>query len=264
VLERALRQCHDWQQAGLTLNMAVNLSTRTLYDQELLSMVTELLQKYEIPPNRLTLEITEGTLMDDPERAYAALAHLRALGVSISIDDFGTGYSSLAYLKRLPLDEIKIDKAFVLGLGADADPADVAIVRAVIAMATSDWLAAGGLLEQALAITRDLGRAGVRLYEIAGVFLARVGEKEGQPEEPLRLAAVATAGNAADAGRDAFYALKSVLAGCAAGLGGPSLSYQRAATELYHPGRCAGVIMDGRQLGHIVHLPPTVAPPAKH
>jgi len=135
VLERALRQCHDWQQAGLDLNMAVNLSTRTLYDQELLSMVTELLQKYEVAPNRLTLEITEGTLMDDPERAYAALARLRALGVSIAIDDFGTGYSSLAYLKRLPLDEIKIDKAFVLGLGADADPADVAIVRAVIAMA---------------------------------------------------------------------------------------------------------------------------------
>jgi diguanylate cyclase (GGDEF)-like protein len=135
VLERALRQCRDWQQAGLTLNMAVNLSTRTLYDQELLSMVTELLQKYEIAPNRLTLEITEGTLMDDPERAYAALARLRALGVSIAIDDFGTGYSSLAYLKRLPLDEIKIDKAFVLGLGANADPADVAIVRAVIAMA---------------------------------------------------------------------------------------------------------------------------------
>jgi len=115
--------------------MAVNLSTRTLYDQELLSMVTELLQKYGVAPSRLTLEITESTVMDDPERAQVALARLRALGVSLAMDDFGTGYSSLAYLKRLPLDEIKIDKAFVLGLGADADPADVAIVRAVIAMA---------------------------------------------------------------------------------------------------------------------------------
>jgi EAL domain-containing protein (putative c-di-GMP-specific phosphodiesterase class I) len=74
-------------------------------------------------------------LMDDPERAYVVLAGLRALGVSIAIDDFGTGYSSLAYLKRLPIDEVKIDKAFVFGLGADTDPADAAIVRAVVAMA---------------------------------------------------------------------------------------------------------------------------------
>jgi diguanylate cyclase len=137
VLERALRQCWDWEQAGLQLKMAVNLSIRTLYDQELLSTVTDLLQAYGLAPSRLTLEITESTLMDDPERAHAALAGLRALGVSIAIDDFGTGYSSLAYLKRLPIDEVKIDKAFVLGLGVDADPADVAIVRAVMAMARS-------------------------------------------------------------------------------------------------------------------------------
>jgi EAL domain-containing protein (putative c-di-GMP-specific phosphodiesterase class I) len=74
-------------------------------------------------------------LMDEPERAHVVLADLRALGVSIAIDDFGTGYSSLAYLKRLPIDEVKIDKAFVFGLGVNADPADAAIVRAVVAMA---------------------------------------------------------------------------------------------------------------------------------
>lgn len=135
VLEQAIRQCRDWERVGLSLNMAVNLSTRTLYDQELPSTVIDLLRKYGVAPKRLTLEITEGTLMDDPERARVALAHFRELGVSISLDDFGTGYSSLAYLKHLPLDEIKIDKTFVLGLGLDADPADVAIVRAVMAMA---------------------------------------------------------------------------------------------------------------------------------
>lgn len=135
VLERAVRQCLDWEEAGLRLNVAVNLSTRTLYDPQFLPTVTNLLQAYGVAPSRLTLEITESTLMDEPERAHVVLAGLRALGVSIAIDDFGTGYSSLAYLKRLPIDEVKIDKAFVFGLGVDADPTDVAIVRAVVAMA---------------------------------------------------------------------------------------------------------------------------------
>jgi len=135
VLERAVRQCLDWEQAGLLVNVAVNLSTRTLYDPRFLSTVMDLLQVYGVAPSQLTFEITESTLMDEPERAHVVLTDLRALGVSLAIDDFGTGYSSLAYLKRLPIDEVKIDKAFVFGLGVDADPADVAIVRAVVAMA---------------------------------------------------------------------------------------------------------------------------------
>jgi diguanylate cyclase (GGDEF)-like protein len=135
VLERAVRQCRNWEQGGLLVNVAVNLSTNTLYDPQLLTTVTDLLQTYKVAPSQLTLEITESMLMDEPERAYVVLADLRALGVSIAIDDFGTGYSSLAYLKRLPIDEVKIAKAFVFGLGMDADPADAAIVRAVLAMA---------------------------------------------------------------------------------------------------------------------------------
>lgn len=135
VLERAVHQCRDWEQIGLHINVAVNLSTHTLYDPQLLSTVTDLLQKYEVAPSQLTLEITESMLMEEPERAHVVLADLRALGLSISIDDFGTGYSSLVYLKRLTIDEVKIDKAFVFGLGVDADPADAAIVRAVVAMA---------------------------------------------------------------------------------------------------------------------------------
>ncbi len=135
VLERAVRQCRDWEQGGLHMNIAVNLSTHTLYDPKLLSTVTNLLKAYEVAPSQLTLEITESMLMEEPERAQVVLADLRTLGVSIAIDDFGTGYSSLAYLKRLPIDEVKIDKAFVHGLGVDADPADAAIVQAVVAMA---------------------------------------------------------------------------------------------------------------------------------
>jgi len=135
VLERAIRQCRDWEQVGLHINVAVNLSTHTLYDPQLLSTVKDLLQTYGVTSSQLTLEITESMLMEEPERAHDVLADLRALGVSIAIDDFGTGYSSLAYLKRIPIDEVKIDKAFVFGLGVDADPADAAIVRAVVAMA---------------------------------------------------------------------------------------------------------------------------------
>jgi len=135
VLERAVRQCQNWEQDGFHMNVAVNLSTHTLYDPKLISIVTNLLRRYEIAPSQLTLEITESMLMEEPERAKVVLADLRTLGVSIAIDDFGTGYSSLAYLKRLPIDEVKIDKAFVRGLGIDADPADAAIVQAVVAMA---------------------------------------------------------------------------------------------------------------------------------
>jgi EAL domain-containing protein (putative c-di-GMP-specific phosphodiesterase class I) len=135
VLDRTVRQCRDWELDGLHMNVAVNLSTHTLYDPKLLTIVTNLLQHYKVAPDQLTLEITESMLMEEPDKALLVLADLRALGVSIAIDDFGTGYSSLAYLKRLPIDEVKIDKAFVSGLGIDADPADVAIVQAVVAMA---------------------------------------------------------------------------------------------------------------------------------
>jgi phenylalanyl-tRNA synthetase beta chain len=114
-------------------------------------------------------------------------------------------------------------------------------------------------LVDAVSLNRDRGRDVVRVYEVASAFLARVGEKNSQPEEPLRLAAVATAGNSADSGRAAFYALKSVLTACVESLSAPSCTYQRGAAELFHPGRCAAVILDGRQLGYLGELHPTVA-----
>jgi phenylalanyl-tRNA synthetase beta chain len=85
-----------------------------------------------------------------------------------------------------------------------------------------------------------------------------VGDKNSQPEEPLRLAAVTTAGNTAESGREAFYRLKSVLAACVEGLSAPALTYQRGAAELFHPGRCAAVTLEGRQLGYLGELHPTV------
>jgi phenylalanyl-tRNA synthetase beta chain len=118
-------------------------------------------------------------------------------------------------------------------------------------------------LLDAVALNRDRGRVDVRLHEIAAAFLARVGEKDTQPEEPLRLAAVATAGVTADEARAAFYDLKSVLDGCVGALSAPECTYQRAATQLFHPGRCAAVVMDGRQLGYMGELHPTVTAGAK-
>jgi phenylalanyl-tRNA synthetase beta chain len=107
-------------------------------------------------------------------------------------------------------------------------------------------------------LNRDRGRADVRVYEIANVFLAPVGDKTGQPDEPLHLGVIASGGTTAESARQAFYAMKSVLDGCLAALGAPPCTYQRAAAELFHPGRCAAVVMEGRQLGYIGELHPTV------
>ena len=119
-------------------------------------------------------------------------------------------------------------------------------------------------LLDAMALNRDRGRVDVSLYEIAAAYLARVGEKkDSQPEEPLRLAAVASAGSSAEEARAAFYALKSVLDACVASLSAPACAYQRASAQLFHPGRCAAVVLDGRQLGYLGELHPTVTAGAK-
>ena len=113
-------------------------------------------------------------------------------------------------------------------------------------------------LVDTVTLNRDRGRDEVLVYEIASVYLAKVGEKNGQPEEPLRLAAVASAGSSAESGRLAFYRLKSVLTACVEALSAPALAYKRGAAELFHPGRCAAVTLEGRQLGYLGELHPTV------
>ena len=110
-----------------------------------------------------------------------------------------------------------------------------------------------------VALNRDRGRTDVKVYEIAATFLARVGDKTTQqPEEPQRLGAVADAGTTPESGRAGFYAMKSVLDGFVRELGAPASTYQRASTELFHPGRCAAVFLDARQLGYIGELHPSV------
>ncbi len=135
VLNEALRQCRDWQQKGIRLQTAVNLSTRNLLDPGLAGHVGELLAKWEIDPQRLVLEITESALMLDPEGSLRVLQRLSDMGVCLSIDDFGTGYSSLAYLKRLPVDELKIDKSFVTDMLSHEG--DGKIVASTVSLARS-------------------------------------------------------------------------------------------------------------------------------
>ena len=130
VLDRSLAQCRSWLDRGLSLSVAVNLSVRNLADTAFPSRVVSALARHQVPPALLGLELTESAVMSDPERALPVLRGLHALGVRIAVDDFGTGYSSLAYLRRLPVDEVKIDKSFVLGLASDLS--DLAVVRAIV------------------------------------------------------------------------------------------------------------------------------------
>ncbi len=130
VLDEALRQCRSWTLQGLGLCVAVNLSTRNLLDVHLPDTVSELLARWEVPASLLELEITESTILADPVRAMQILSRLDEMGVRLAIDDFGTGYSSLAYLKRLPVDELKIDKSFILGMEESEN--DAVIVRSTI------------------------------------------------------------------------------------------------------------------------------------
>src|SRR5207302_1965118 len=123
VIERALDDWRRWQEQGLDVGIAVNLSARSLGDEELPVELAMLLAEHGAPPGTLTLELTESAVMADPFRAASILGRLSSMGVRLALDDFGTGYSSLAYLKRLPVDELKIDRSFVSHMGADADDA---------------------------------------------------------------------------------------------------------------------------------------------
>jgi diguanylate cyclase (GGDEF)-like protein len=133
VLNLALQQVAAWRAAGHRLSMAINLSARSFLDSQLLDDLPELLAVWRVDPALLELEITESMIVGDPERARGVLERLNELGITLAIDDFGTGYSSLAYLKQLPVDEIKIDKSFVLQMSGNSS--DETIVRSIIDLA---------------------------------------------------------------------------------------------------------------------------------
>jgi diguanylate cyclase (GGDEF)-like protein len=135
VMDKALARVRRWIDRGLRMSIAVNLSVRTLADEEFPDRVAAALARHEVPPELLTFELTESGVMADPERALPVLRRLHAMGVVLAVDDFGTGYSSLAYLRQLPVDEVKIDKSFVLGMGTDLG--DMAVVRSIVELGHS-------------------------------------------------------------------------------------------------------------------------------
>jgi EAL domain-containing protein (putative c-di-GMP-specific phosphodiesterase class I) len=133
MLHETCRQWPGLQRPEQAVRVAINLSTRDLMDQDFSIRVSDILRQHGVPSSGLCLEITESAIMDDPQRALNTLNKLAELGFKLSIDDFGTGYSSLAYLKSLPVSELKIDKSFVMGMESDVN--DAKIVRSTIDLA---------------------------------------------------------------------------------------------------------------------------------
>ncbi len=133
VIDKALAQATYWSRSGIDLHISINISVRSLQDRRLPGQVQKLLDRYKVDPKHVILEITESSIMSDPLTARRVMRRLSNMGFQLSIDDFGTGYSSLAYLKQLPVDEIKIDRSFVTQM--DQDENDAVIVRATIDLA---------------------------------------------------------------------------------------------------------------------------------
>jgi EAL domain-containing protein (putative c-di-GMP-specific phosphodiesterase class I) len=157
VLEEALHQWHVWSRRGLDVEIAVNLSPRSLLDAHLASEVDEVLRRWTTPSPALTLELTESFMMAESGRTIGTLSELSEVGVRLSIDDFGTGYSSLSHLKRLPIREIKVDRSFVTNMRRDGN--DAMIVQATIDLGRNLGL-------QVVAEGVEDGTTGERLREL--------------------------------------------------------------------------------------------------
>ena len=169
VLDSALRQCREWHAAGQPLGVAVNLSARNLLDLRFPDEVQRLLTTWQVAPGWLELEITESAVMADPTRAMHVLARLSEMGVGVSLDDFGTGYSSLVYLKRLPVNEVKIDKSFITHMFEEED--DAVIVESTIDLARSLGLRVVAEGVETEDVWRRLGDLGCDMAQ--GFYLSR-------------------------------------------------------------------------------------------
>lgn len=133
VMEQALIQCAQWRKQGILLDMAINLSVYDLLTTDLVEQIHKLLQTHDVPPDAVVIEVTENAMLIDPANAISILQKLDSMGLRIAIDDFGAGFSSLGYLKKLPVDELKIDKSFVMDMITNDN--DAVIVRSTIDLA---------------------------------------------------------------------------------------------------------------------------------
>jgi EAL domain-containing protein (putative c-di-GMP-specific phosphodiesterase class I) len=149
VLEEACRQAAGWRQRGHQLAISVNVSARQLDSDGLLDDVRKALTDSGLEPPALTLEVTETTLMRDPEATARRLRQLKALGVRIAIDDFGTGYSSLSYLRQFPADAVKIDRSFISGIAASKQSASLIRTLVQLGQALEIETLAEGIEDQA-------------------------------------------------------------------------------------------------------------------
>ena len=169
VLERAVRQCAEWRRAGRAVHVGLNLSARDLLHPELPDQFRAMLEHHGCEARWITLEITESAVLDDPRKALATLERLHATGCQLSIDDYGTGYSSLSYLRQMPVQELKIDRSFVMNL--TSRPGDELIVRSTIELAHSLGLVVTAEGVETEEILVRLGELGCDLAQ--GYFVSR-------------------------------------------------------------------------------------------
>lgn len=169
VMDRAIRQCAEWRRMGREVHVGLNLSARDLLQEDLPEVFVGMLERHGCEASLITLEITESAVLDEPRVALANLERLSATGCMLSIDDYGTGYSSLSYLRQMPVQEMKIDRSFVMNLTTQAD--DEIIVRSTIELAHNMGLVVTAEGVESEDILRRLGELGCDLAQ--GYFISR-------------------------------------------------------------------------------------------
>jgi diguanylate cyclase (GGDEF)-like protein len=191
VLNTALKQQAQWRAVGETLKMSLNLSAKDLADHSLIDYIAGCLDRWQVDPEDLMLEITETSMMADPNRTLQILRQLDEMGLGISIDDFGTGYSSLMYLKKLPVDEIKIDRSFVTDILEHSD--SLVIVRSIIDLAHNLGMSVTAEGVETLEIWDELSSLGCDISQ--GYYSGPPMSSEDLVRSPFALALIAVTSN---------------------------------------------------------------------